>query len=63
MATGEVLQDAQSRAKPSFGGWLGLAWFFVPHADVRVDGGLQRVATPAQSTRVLSLVAQLHFYL
>jgi hypothetical protein len=63
MATGELLQDPEPGATPSAGGWLGLAWFFLPHADARVDGGLQSVATPTQARRVLSLIGQLHFYL
>jgi len=63
MATGELLQQAQPGASPSFGGWIGLAWFFAPHVDARVDGGVQSVATPAQTSRVLTLLGQLHFYL
>ena len=63
MATGELLQSPQPGAQPSAGGWLTLSWFFLPHADVRVDGGLQSVATPTDRSRVLSLIAQLHVYL
>jgi len=47
----------------SFGADLGVAWFFAPHADLRLDGGLQSIAVPG--TRVLGEAAllQAHFYL
>jgi hypothetical protein len=63
MATGELLQQPQPSATPSFGGWVGVAWFFAPHADVRLDGGLQSVAASGQASRVLTFLGQAHFYL
>jgi len=53
----------------SMGGWAGVAWFFLPHVDVRIDGVLQSVAIPgapgSSALRVTaeSVIAQLHVYL
>jgi hypothetical protein len=53
----------------SIGGSLGVAWFFLPHIDIRVDAGLQSVATPGapsgggSSVTAQSILAQLHAYL
>jgi hypothetical protein len=56
-----LLRDFDERA--SIGLWSTAWWFFLPHADVRLDFVSQRFATPAGSTPVTSLLAQLHFYL
>jgi hypothetical protein len=47
----------------SLGGWLGVAWFFAPHADVRLDGVVQSVAVQGQTVLAESALAMLHFYL
>lgn len=47
----------------SVGGWAGVAWFFVPHADVRVDAVVQSMAVPGAVVTAESVLAQLHFYL
>jgi hypothetical protein len=47
----------------SVGGWAGVAWFFVPHADLRVDGIVQSMAVPGATVMAESVLAQLHFYL
>jgi len=60
LGTGEVRVDPTG---VSAGGWLGAAWFFLPHADVRVDGIVQSVAGSAESTLVTSFLGQLHFFL
>jgi hypothetical protein len=61
-----VLGTGELQAGPSgtsAGGWLGAWWFFLPHADVRVDGVIQSVASPGQRTLVRTFLAQLHLYL
>jgi hypothetical protein len=61
LGTGELRVDG---AGVSAGGWLGAAWFFLPHADARVDGIFQSVAAAGgPSTFVTSFLAQLHFFL
>lgn len=52
----------------SVGGSLGVAWFFFPHTDLRVDGGLSSQVVPGTPGTTLrgtgvSFLAQLHFYL
>ncbi len=53
---------------PSVGGALGVAWFFLPHIDARVDFGVSSQVVPgAPGTTVRgsgeSVLAQLHCYL
>jgi hypothetical protein len=61
LGTGEVRVDTSG---VSAGGWLGAAWFFLPHADARVDGIVQSVASAGgTSTLVTSFLGQLHFFL
>jgi hypothetical protein len=61
LGTGEVRVDTSG---VSAGGWLGAAWFFLPHADMRVDGILQSVSSSSgTSTLVTSFLGQLHFFL
>ncbi len=61
--TGEAKNGGASGEAPSFGGWLTALWFFAPHADVRVDGILQRFGSVGPSSSALTLLAQLHAYL
>ena len=60
LGTGELRVDTSGT---SAGGWLGAAWFFLPHADMRVDGIVQSVAASEKSTLVTSFLGQLHFFL
>ena len=61
LGTGEVKVDTSG---VSAGGWLGAAWFFLPHADARIDGIVQSVAsTGGPSSLVTSFLGQLHFFL
>ena len=61
LGTGEIQVDTSGA---SAGGWLGAAWFFLPHADVRVDGIVQSVAAPSgPRALVTSFLGQLHFFL
>lgn len=61
LGTGELRVDS---AGASAGGWLGAAWFFLPHADMRIDGIVQSIASSGgPSTVVTSFLGQLHFFL
>ena len=60
MGTGEVQVDTSGVAA---GGWLGAAWFFLPHVDARVDGILRSVPSPTGATLTTSFLGQLHFFL
>ena len=48
---------------PSWGAWASVGWFFFPHADLRIDGQVQRVELPGMAVTAEALVGQLHFYL
>ena len=47
----------------SYGAWASGAWFFAPHADLRIDNIYQSVATPGGRTSALSWLVQAHLYL
>lgn len=47
----------------SLGASTGVLWFIAPHADVRVDGSLQRIAVPGGSVLGEAVLAQAHIYL
>jgi len=56
--------DARDFGGPkSHGYWVSAWWFFLPHADARVDVIGQRLASPAGAAYALTLVAQVHVYL
>jgi hypothetical protein len=67
LGTGELRANT---AGVSAAGWLGAWAFLLPHVDLRVDGILQSIATPAataggasSSTLVTTFLAQIHAYL
>ena len=62
IATGETLTPGAGVATTR-GAWLGLDWFFAPHADVRVDGMYRRAPTGATSLDTKALMINLHAYL
>lgn len=63
IATAEM-RNGDVRALPySVGGWASVAWFFLPHADVRLDTIIQSIAVPFARVRAEAAVLQLHFYL
>lgn len=64
MATGEMQALPTDDKGPSLGGWGSAAWFFAPHADLRLDA-IYRIGTPgsAGNAKTTTLLAQLHFYL
>ena len=47
---------------PSYGGWLGVDWFFAPHADLRVDLMKRSELYGPQRVPVLATMAQGHVY-
>ncbi len=68
----EILNRSFSTDRSSVGAWASAWWFFLPHADVRVDAIWQAIGGPADAaagatstgrTKVTTLLAQLHVYL
>jgi hypothetical protein len=43
--------------------WLSAWWFFLPHADARIDFVGQSLGTPAGAAKAFTLVTQVHVYL
>jgi hypothetical protein len=60
IGTAELLSRPELRGS---GGWLSVAWFFNPHAELRVDGILRRTATAGRAADVFSVLGQLHLNL
>jgi hypothetical protein len=60
VATGEALRRPQRDSQTGYGAWGGIAWFFLPHFDVRGDV-IQRTGQGGPSTTTYLL--QLHGYL
>jgi hypothetical protein len=60
--TAEVSNLGGPGSVTQYGGWLGAAWFFAPHADVRVDFN-RTASTGAGSVAINSYMAQLHVFL
>jgi hypothetical protein len=63
IATGEAMNPGGQQAGTSYGGWASLAWFFAPHADVRLDAIEQTMPAGPSRQNVLSLLAQFHVFL
>ena len=63
LLTGEADHVGVHGTPFSWGAWFSQAWFFAPHADVRVDNVYQSVADATGRTDVLTLLVQLHAYL
>jgi hypothetical protein len=63
LATGEVNKVGVRERYWSYGGWLSYAWFFAPHADVRLDGIYQALGSAAGPQRTLTVLLQGHIYL
>ena len=47
----------------SYGAWTSAWWFFLPHADLRLDVIGHSIGAPRGPTHVVSTIAQVHFYL
>jgi hypothetical protein len=63
LATGEANKVGVRERHWSYGGWLSYAWFFAPHADVRLDGIYQSLGSSAGNTGVYTLLVQGHVFL
>lgn len=63
IATGEGNRTGIAGEGPSYGGWGGVNWFFMPHADVRADVSFQRMAFGPTTLSVSAYMLQLHAYL
>jgi len=63
MVTGETHDPGGEPSEPSWAGWLTVDYFFLPHAEVRVDGIRQKRSLGPTSVTSNALMAQLHFYL
>ncbi len=63
MATGELQAQPTDNGLPSVSGWASAAWFFAPHADVRLDAILQSLPSVGERTTVGAIVLQGHVYL
>lgn len=64
MTTLEDQQNDFSRGGLSLGAWAGVAWFFLPHADVRGDVIYQNVTTNGSThTGITTFLAQAHVFL
>lgn len=63
IATGEVANVGLDSSPLSYGGWFSYAWFFAPHADIRLDSIFQRFASPNGSTDAVTFLVQGHVFL
>lgn len=63
LATAEASNVSSGSAPLSWGGWLSYAWFFAPHADIRLDNLYQSFASSAGRTGALSFLVQGHLSL
>jgi len=63
IATGEASNVSTAPTPPSWGAWLSYAWFFAPHADIRLDNVYQSLAGASGRTSALSFLIQGHIYL
>jgi hypothetical protein len=63
ITTGEVNNVGMRERHFSYGGWLSYAWFFAPHADVRLDGIYQSLGSAAGRAEVFTLLLQGHVFL
>jgi hypothetical protein len=63
LLTGEAKNGGSAGEQASTGAWASVVWFFLPHADVRLDEVVQRLDGASRDTTTYSLLAQLHAYL
>jgi hypothetical protein len=62
MATGEVLDHTPDYPGAAAGAWGTVAWFFLPHADLRADVVWHNVPQATSRTSVTTLIGQLHLF-
>jgi len=63
MGTFEGSGVTVTSAPPSFGTWLSYAWFFAPHADIRLDNIYRSIGTTSGHLSELSFLVQGHLSL
>jgi hypothetical protein len=63
IGTGEDMRVGGTNPGTSWSGWLGVGWFFAPHADVRFDFQKQSLALGNTKLPTTALMLQLHVYL
>jgi len=65
IGTGELQNVGNGKQPLSWAAWLSYAWFFAPHADVRVDGIYQDLSVGSGLPRLqaVSFLLQGHVYL
>jgi hypothetical protein len=63
IATAEARQTGAPNTNVSYGASAAVNWFFLPHADLRVDGALQHLSLGPTSLATQALMLQLHVYL
>jgi hypothetical protein len=63
MLTGEATRPPVAGSSASFGAWGSVAWFFAPHADLRLDAIQQSLGLGPTPLGATSLLVQLHVYL
>ena len=63
MGTFEGSGVTVTSAPTSFGGWLSYAWFFAPHADIRLDNIYRSIGTTSGHLGELSFLLQGHLSL
>jgi hypothetical protein len=61
--TGEVGDFGPHGVAPSYAAWASFWWFLASHADVRLDGAYQSLASPTGRVSEIILLAQGHLYL
>ena len=62
IATGENMKEGGRIAGTSWSGWLGVGWFFAPHANVRFDFDKQSAALGKGHLNETALMLQFHVY-
>ncbi len=64
MGTVEGMHTGSGEGGPSLGGWLSAAWYFLPHAELRLDNIFRRRSSPGvPSIFEYALLVQLHLFL
>ncbi len=63
MLTGEAMNGGSAGEPSSVGAWASAVWFFLPHADLRLDNVVQRLGSATGDTDVYSALLQFHVYL
>jgi hypothetical protein len=63
IATGELNSIGINNPPASWGAWLSYAWFFAPHADLRLDNIYQSLGSVGGRSDSLTFLVQGHLYL